>query len=145
MWQPGWEEGLGKNGYLYLYGWVPSCSSETATTLLISYNPIQTKKLKVWRWKKRIGLPWWSNGKESACQWRNIGSISGPGISHTRHSSWWSPCTLGPVLLNNRRLYSLQLEKACTQRWKPSMVKNTWVKKIFFKIKGKKKNRFVDM
>ena len=24
MWQPGWEEGLGENGYVYTYGWVPS-------------------------------------------------------------------------------------------------------------------------
>ena len=23
MWQPGWEEGLGENGYVYTYGWVP--------------------------------------------------------------------------------------------------------------------------
>ena len=24
MRQPGWEEGLGENGYVYMYGWVPS-------------------------------------------------------------------------------------------------------------------------
>ena len=23
MWQPGWERGLGENGYMYMYGWVP--------------------------------------------------------------------------------------------------------------------------
>ena len=26
IWQPGWEEGLGKNGYMYMYGWVTSLS-----------------------------------------------------------------------------------------------------------------------
>jgi len=24
MWQPGWERSLGKNGNMYMYGWVPS-------------------------------------------------------------------------------------------------------------------------
>ena len=24
MWQPGWEENSGENGYMYVYGWVPS-------------------------------------------------------------------------------------------------------------------------
>ena len=24
MWQLGWEGSLGKNGYIYIYGWVPS-------------------------------------------------------------------------------------------------------------------------
>ena len=24
MWQPGWEGSLGENGYMYMYGWVPS-------------------------------------------------------------------------------------------------------------------------
>ena len=24
MWQPGWEQGLGGNRYMYLYGYVPS-------------------------------------------------------------------------------------------------------------------------
>ena len=42
MWQPGWEGSLGDNGYMHMY----DCSLETITTLLISYNPIQNKKLK---------------------------------------------------------------------------------------------------
>ena len=24
MWSPGWEQSLGENGYMYMYGWVPS-------------------------------------------------------------------------------------------------------------------------
>ena len=24
IWQPGWEGSLGENGYMYMYGWVPS-------------------------------------------------------------------------------------------------------------------------
>ena len=45
MWQPGWEGGLGKNGYMYMAESL--CHSpETITTLLISYTPIQNKKLK---------------------------------------------------------------------------------------------------
>ena len=27
MWQPGWEGSLGENGYMYMYGWVPSLST----------------------------------------------------------------------------------------------------------------------
>ena len=45
-WQPGWEGSLGENGYVFMYGWVPSCLPETITTLIISYTPIQSKKLK---------------------------------------------------------------------------------------------------
>ena len=33
------------------------CSSEMTTTLLINYTPIQNKKLKVWRKKKKV---WYS-------------------------------------------------------------------------------------
>ena len=41
-------EGFGKE-QIHVYVWLSPfiCSSETATTLLISYTPIQTKKLKV--------------------------------------------------------------------------------------------------
>ena len=27
MWQPGWDRSLGKNGYMYLYGWAPLLST----------------------------------------------------------------------------------------------------------------------
>ena len=27
MWQPGWEESLGENGYMYMYGWVSLLST----------------------------------------------------------------------------------------------------------------------
>ena len=30
---------LGENGYMCMYGWVPCCSPEPITTLLISYTP----------------------------------------------------------------------------------------------------------
>ena len=36
-----WEGSLGENGYVYMYGRVPS--PETIMTLLISYTPIQKK------------------------------------------------------------------------------------------------------
>ena len=49
MWQPVWEGSLGDNGYMHMY----DCSLETITTLLISYNPIQNKKLK-----KKVFSPW---------------------------------------------------------------------------------------
>ena len=43
---PGWEGSLGENGYMYMYGWVPFCSSGTITTLLINHTPIKIKSLK---------------------------------------------------------------------------------------------------
>ena len=43
MCQSCWDGGLGENGYMYMYGWVPSCSPVNTTTLLISYIPIQNK------------------------------------------------------------------------------------------------------
>ena len=40
MWQTGWEAGLGKNEYMYMYGRVHlCCPPETITTLLIGYTP----------------------------------------------------------------------------------------------------------
>ena len=58
MWQHGWDGSLVENGYMYIYGvWGRMvtcicmakslhCSPETITTLLISYTPMQNKKLK---------------------------------------------------------------------------------------------------
>ena len=47
MWQSGWEGSFRENGYMYIYGWVPSLVlPETITTLLIGYTPIQNIKLK---------------------------------------------------------------------------------------------------
>ena len=43
MWQYGWEGNLGENGYKYIYGWVPL---KNIKTWLISYTPLQNKKLK---------------------------------------------------------------------------------------------------
>ena len=42
MWQPGWEQSLGENGYMYMCESF-SCSAETITTLLIGYTPKQNK------------------------------------------------------------------------------------------------------
>ena len=50
-WQPGWEWSL-ENGYIYVcvahtcMAEFLLCSPETITVLLISYTPIQNKKLK---------------------------------------------------------------------------------------------------
>ena len=41
MCQPGWEGGLGENGYMCMNDWVFCCSPETTTTLLIGCTPIQ--------------------------------------------------------------------------------------------------------
>ena len=46
------EGSLGENGYMYMYGWVPSRSPEAITVLLICYTPIENKKFKLK--KKRI-------------------------------------------------------------------------------------------
>ena len=41
IWQPDWEESLGENGYMYMYG----CPfTETMTKLSVSNIPIQNKK-----------------------------------------------------------------------------------------------------
>ena len=40
--------GLGENGYMECTAEFLLCSLETTTTSLISYTPIQNKKLKVW-------------------------------------------------------------------------------------------------
>ena len=52
-----WEGRLGENGYVYMYGRVPS--PETITTLLISYTPIQKKSFlkNLFKKKKRYVCP----------------------------------------------------------------------------------------
>ena len=41
MWQLGCEWVLGENGHMYMYGRVPFLFTETSTTLLTGYSPIQ--------------------------------------------------------------------------------------------------------
>ena len=61
MWQPGWEGCLEENGYMCIYGWIPSlqisqlspCTPETIIALLIGYTSIQNKKF--FFFKKNIG------------------------------------------------------------------------------------------
>ena len=46
--------GFGENGYMFVYGWVPSRGSpETITTLLIGYTPVWNKKIFL----KKISQP----------------------------------------------------------------------------------------
>ena len=45
MWQPLWGESLGENRYGVCMTETLCCPSETFTTLLINYTPIQNKKL----------------------------------------------------------------------------------------------------
>ena len=40
MWQPGCEQGLGENGYIYMMTESLQRSPETITMLLIGYTPI---------------------------------------------------------------------------------------------------------
>ena len=49
MCQPGWEEGLGEKGCMYMYGWVPSLFTSNYQILLIGRIPIQNKKFKFWK------------------------------------------------------------------------------------------------
>ena len=51
--QPGWEGSLGENGYMCMYGWVPSLFWNI-TTLFISCAPIQNKNLEK-QSKARLG------------------------------------------------------------------------------------------
>ena len=72
MWQPGWKEGLGENGYmLYIYCWVPwlftwnshnivncCCCWEVASVVSDSVRPH--------RWQPmRLPCPWDSPGKNT--------------------------------------------------------------------------------
>ena len=53
--EPGWEAGLGKDGYMYIYIYMAESllhSPETVTTLLIGYTPVQNKKYDIWRKNK---------------------------------------------------------------------------------------------
>ena len=45
MWQPGWEGGLGENGYMFMCG-ESLCGSPETITLLIGYTPVRNKKFK---------------------------------------------------------------------------------------------------
>ena len=90
-----------------------------------------------------LGLPWWRSGWESACQCRGHGSSPGLGRSHMPRSSWahepqllslhvWSLCSAtreaatvrGPCTAMKSGPCSPQLEKALTQKRRPSTAKN---------------------
>ena len=56
MWQPGWEGSLGENGYMYMYGWVPS---------LFTWN---YHSIPAWR------IPWTEEpGGLQSREWQRIG------------------------------------------------------------------------
>ena len=48
MWQPGWKQSLGENGYMSMYSRVSLLFDPTLSQhcLLISYTPMQNEKLK---------------------------------------------------------------------------------------------------
>ena len=51
MWWPVWEGSLGENGYMHMYGWVPSLLTWNYHNMLIGYTPKHNKKFslkKVW-------------------------------------------------------------------------------------------------
>ena len=67
MWQAGWERSVGENGYKYMHGWVPFLSTGNYHNIVISYIPIQSKKLK----KKKNAFARQSNPVlfELCCMW----------------------------------------------------------------------------
>ena len=46
MWQPGWEEGLGEDGYMYMFGWVPLLSTWNYGNIVISYVCVHVQSLQ---------------------------------------------------------------------------------------------------
>ena len=62
---------LGKNGYMYMYGWSLLCSLETITTLLVGYaaaaKSLQSRPtVQPHRWQPtRLPHPWDSPGKNT--------------------------------------------------------------------------------
>ena len=52
MCHPGWQWGLGENVNMYMYGYIPSLFTETITTLLIGYTPIQSVFAVKKKWNK---------------------------------------------------------------------------------------------
>ena len=53
MWQSGWERSLGENAYMYMLAEFLCCPPTTIKTLLIGYSPIQNKKFKAKKQKKK--------------------------------------------------------------------------------------------
>ena len=77
--QPGWERGLGENGYMFMYDWVP---------LLFCWN-----YHNIVNWS----FPGSSSGKDSTCNAGDPSSIAGSGrfpgegIGYPLQYSWASP------------------------------------------------------
>ena len=66
MWQPGWERSLGENGYMYIYGWVPSLFTWNYHNIVNQLYP--NTKLKVFFFFKSP-----KNNKEKKKQvWWNV-------------------------------------------------------------------------
>ena len=66
---------------------------------------------------KGIGLPWWLNGKESACQGRGHGLDPRSGkIIHTSEQLSWCATTTEPVLQSPG---AKTIEPMCHNDWRP--------------------------
>ena len=49
MWQPGWEESLGENGYMYMYGWVWERSSSVQFSHSVMSHSLRPHGLQLTR------------------------------------------------------------------------------------------------
>ena len=113
MWQPGWKEGLGENGYMYIiYCWVPLLSTWIYHNIFNWLCPKCSNTLATWceeltRWKR----PWfwerlkaggqgdnrWDGWMASPTRWTWVWASSGswwwtgkPGVLQSMGSQSWT-------------------------------------------------------
>ena len=79
MWQPRWEGSLGENGYKRVYGRGPlgSTWNYRNVDMIISYTPIQNKKLKIKRNQLTSG-PSWIENKNTCCLFSSPCAVARP-------------------------------------------------------------------
>ena len=83
MWQPGWKGSLGENGYMYMYGWVPSPFTWNYQLFVVAQS---------------LSHVWLCDPLDSSTP-GFLGSSLSPGVcSHSCPLSWWCRPTISSVV-----------------------------------------------
>ena len=106
MWLPGWEGSLGENGYMHMYGWVPSLFTWNCHNIVNWLYPIQNRKFK--RKKKGIQIVCMPQKSEVHRPSLNAANRSSLVLSlHLVHEVKWSEsCSAMSDSLQPHGLYS---------------------------------------
>ena len=119
MWQPGWEQSLGENGYMYMYGWVPSLftwnSHNIVNWLFAVVQSLSHVQLFVTVWTAACQTAACQASLSFTVSWSLLRLMSIDLVMPSNHLILCCPLLILPSLFSNIRVFSN--ESALRTRW----------------------------